>query len=193
MTLANQLTLLRILFIPLLVIVFYLPYDWRFPASSFIFLLAAITDWLDGWVARTYNQSTAFGAFLDPVADKLMVAAALVLLVEVHASPWFAVPAVIIIGREIVISALREWMAELGKRASVAVSMIGKVKTTMQMSAIVILLFDNPYDPSFLTSVGYVALYIAAILTLWSMIIYLKAAWPDLMSKENQTQANDKD
>jgi CDP-diacylglycerol--glycerol-3-phosphate 3-phosphatidyltransferase len=185
MTLANQLTLLRILFIPLLVIVFYLPYDWRFPTSSFIFLLAAITDWLDGWVARTYNQSTAFGAFLDPVADKLMVAAALVLLVEVHASPWFAVPAVIIIGREIVISALREWMAELGKRASVAVSMIGKVKTTMQMSAIVILLFDNPYDPSFLTSVGYVSLYIAAILTLWSMIIYLKAAWPDLMSKEN--------
>ena len=139
MTLANQLTLIRILLIPLLVIVFYLPYDWRFPVSSMIFLLAAVTDWLDGWVARKFDQSTPFGAFLDPVADKLMVAVALVLLVEVHDSPLFAVPAVIIIGREIVISALREWMAELGKRASVAVSMMGKVKTTFQMSSIIIL------------------------------------------------------
>jgi len=181
MTLANQLTLLRILLIPLLVIIFYLPYDWRFPVSSMIFLVAAITDWLDGWVARTFDQSTPFGAFLDPVADKLMVAVALVLLVEVHATPLFAVPAVIIIGREIVISALREWMAELGKRASIAVSMMGKIKTTFQMSSIIILLFDNPLDPSFLTPLGYFTLYIAALLTLWSMVIYLKAAWPDLM------------
>jgi CDP-diacylglycerol--glycerol-3-phosphate 3-phosphatidyltransferase len=180
MTLANQLTLLRIFLIPLLVGVFYLPYDWRFPASSMIFSLAAITDWLDGWVARNYNQTTAFGAFLDPVADKLMVAVALVLLVEVHHTPWFAIPAVIIIGREIVISALREWMAELGKRASVAVSMMGKIKTTVQMTAIIVLLFDNPDEPSFLTPIGYVALYVAAALTLWSMIVYLKAAWPDL-------------
>ncbi len=182
MNLANQLTFLRIILIPLLVVVFYLPYEWRFLACGSIFLLAAITDWLDGWVARKYNQSTAFGAFLDPVADKLMVSVALVLLVEVHNTPLFAVPAVIIIGREIVISALREWMAELGKRASVAVSMLGKVKTTLQMTSIVVLLLDNPADPSILQSIGYVALYIAAILTLWSMIIYLKAAWPDLKS-----------
>jgi CDP-diacylglycerol--glycerol-3-phosphate 3-phosphatidyltransferase len=182
MTIANQLTLLRILLIPLLVVIFYLPYDWRFPVSSAIFALAAITDWLDGWVARHYDQSTPFGAFLDPVADKLMVAVALVLLVEVHHTPVFAVPAVIIIGREIVISALREWMAELGKRASVAVSMVGKVKTTLQMTAIIVLLFDNPNSPSLLTSLGYVLLYVAALLTLWSMLIYLKSAWPDLMA-----------
>ena len=180
MTLANQLTLLRILLIPLLVVVFHLPFEWRFPASSLIFSLAAVTDWLDGWVARKYNQSTPFGAFLDPVADKLMVAVALVLLVEVHATPLFAIPAAVIIGREIVISALREWMAELGKRANVAVSMIGKVKTTFQMAAIIILLFDNPNTPTFLTPIGFVALYLAAALTLWSMIIYLKAAWPEI-------------
>lgn len=180
MNLANQLTFLRIILIPLLVVVFYLPYEWRFWASSAIFSLAAITDWLDGWVARKYNQSTAFGAFLDPVADKLMVSVALVLLVEVHHTPLFAVPAVIIIGREIVISALREWMAELGKRASVAVSMVGKVKTALQMMSIIVLLFDNPSMPSVLQTVGYISLYIAAILTLWSMVIYIKAAWPDL-------------
>ncbi|MFT6791156.1 MAG: CDP-diacylglycerol--glycerol-3-phosphate 3-phosphatidyltransferase [Cellvibrionaceae bacterium] len=179
MTLANQLTLLRILLIPLLVVVFYLPFDWGFPLASLIFTLAAITDWLDGWVARNYNQTTAFGAFLDPVADKLMVATALVLLVEARHTPWFAVPAVIIIGREIAISALREWMAELGKRASVAVSKIGKIKTTAQMTAIIVLLFDNPDEPTYLTIIGYVALYLAALLTLWSMILYLRAARAD--------------
>lgn len=181
MNLANQLTLLRILLIPLIVVVFYLPYEWRYPLASGIFCLAAITDWFDGWVARTYDQTTPFGAFLDPVADKLMVAAALVLLVEVHATPWFAVPAIVIIGREIVISALREWMAELGKRASVAVSVIGKFKTAAQMAAIILLLFDNPQEPTFLTNIGYVLLYVAAALTLWSMVVYLRAAWPDLL------------
>ena len=186
MNLANQLTLLRTLFIPLLVLVFYLPYSWRFPVVSLIFSLAAITDWLDGWVARKYNQITPFGAFLDPVADQLMVAVALVLLVEVHHTPWFAIPAVVIIGREIVISALREWMAELGKRASVAVSMIGKIKTTAQMTAIIVLLLDNPEQPSFLTPIGYVALYVAALLTIWSMFLYLKAAWPDLRPGQAQ-------
>jgi CDP-diacylglycerol--glycerol-3-phosphate 3-phosphatidyltransferase len=182
MNIANKLTLLRILLIPLIVIIFYLPYDWRYPVVSGIFCLAALTDWLDGWVARTYDQMTPFGAFLDPVADKLMVAAALVLLVEAHATPWFAIPAIVIISREIVISALREWMAELGKRASVAVSMMGKFKTTAQMAAIAVLLFENPSAPTILSSVGYVLLYIAAILTLWSMLVYLKAAWPDLMA-----------
>lgn len=193
MTFANQLTLLRILLIPLLVIVFYLPYGWRYPACSLIFSLAAVTDWFDGWVARTYNQVTPFGAFLDPVADKLMVAVSLVLLVEVHDTPLFAVPAVIIIGREIVISALREWMAELGKRASIAVSMLGKVKTTVQMTSIVVLLFDNPTEPTLLTSIGYILLYIAALLTLWSMFIYLKAAWPDLLPEKQHGLKGEKE
>lgn len=186
MTLANQLTLFRIILIPLLVIVFYLPFEWSFPVSSIIFSIAAITDWLDGYVARKYDQSTPFGAFLDPVADKLMVAVALVLLVGVHGSAWFVIPAVIIVGREIVISALREWMAELGKRASVAVSYLGKIKTTAQMVAIIVLLaFDPALYPTWMI-IGYITLYIAAGLTLWSMIIYLKAAWPELMSKEHQ-------
>lgn len=180
MTLANQLTLLRILFIPLLVWVFYLPYDWRFPVSALIFSLASITDWFDGWVARTYNQSTAFGAFLDPVADKLMVVVALLLLVELQQTLWVTLPAVIIIGREITVSALREWMAELGKRACVAVSWMGKYKTATQMVAIIALLFENPDESGLITLIGYVTLYIAALLALWSMFIYLRAAWSDL-------------
>ena len=184
MTLANQLTLLRVILIPLFVAVFYLPFIWRYPLSAAIFGLAALTDWLDGYIARKYNQTTAFGAFLDPVADKLMVVVALVLLVEVHASPWFAIPATVIICREIVVSALREWMAELGKRASVAVSYIGKFKTTAQMAAIIVLLLFEPFKHQILTGIGYLLLYIAATLTLWSMILYLKAAWPELWPKD---------
>ncbi len=183
MTLANQLTSFRIILIPLLVIVFYLPFGWSNLACAFIFTVAAITDWLDGYVARRYNQFTAFGAFLDPVADKLMVAVALVLLVGEHASVWFALPAVVIVGREIVISALREWMAELGKRASVAVSYIGKVKTTFQMVAIIALLAFDPLGQPNLHFLAVITLYVAAALTLWSMILYLKAAWPELMSE----------
>lgn len=176
--LANQLTLCRILLIPLLVVVFYLPYEWRFPLSAAIFGLAGITDWLDGYIARKYQLTTAFGAFLDPVADKLMVAVALALLIELHSSVWFTLPAAVIIGREIVISALREWMAELGKRATVAVSMVGKIKTTLQIVAIVMLLLFNPAVFPLMKSLGLAALYVAAILTLWSMIVYLRAAWP---------------
>ena len=186
MTLPNQLTLLRLGLIPLLIVVFYLPYTWANPVAAAIFTIAAITDWLDGYIARKYNQSTPFGAFLDPVADKLMVVVALVLLVDTHASPWFAVPAVVIVGREIVISALREWMAELGKRASVAVSFMGKVKTTVQMIAIIVLLAFHPEVGSWQTTLGYVLLYAAALLTLWSMIIYIRAAWPDLMAKDSE-------
>lgn len=187
MTLANQLTFLRIALIPLLVLIFYLPFKWHFLASAAVFTLASITDFLDGYIARKYNQTTALGAFLDPVADKLMVVIALVLLVEVHASPWFAVPAVVIVGREIVISALREWMAELGKRASVAVSYVGKVKTTLQMLAIIVLLAFPPVKGSIFTTIGYILLYAAAALTLWSMIMYIKAAWPSLSAKENNS------
>lgn len=180
MTLANQLTLMRIFLIPLFVVVFYLPFGWAHFVSSVIFSVAAITDWADGYVARKYNQSTPFGAFLDPVADKLMVAIALLLLVTLHHdSVWFVVAAAVIVGREIIISALREWMAEVGQRASVAVSYIGKIKTTLQMTAIIVLLANIPL----LLPIGYIALAGAAALTLWSMVLYLRAAWPFLLPK----------
>ncbi len=178
--LANQLTLGRIVFIPLLVIVYYSNIKWGAFISAGLFALAGLTDWLDGYVARKYNQSTPFGAFLDPVADKLMVAVALAVLIQTHASIWFTLPATVIIGREIVISALREWMAELGARATVKVSMIGKVKTTLQIISIIVLLAFDPINFSVLNTVGYVLLYVAAALTLWSMIVYLRAAWPSL-------------
>lgn len=179
MSLPNFLSLIRILLIPLFVICFYLPFSWTHIATAVIFALAAVTDWFDGYFARKWNQTTPFGAFIDPVADKLMVSVAIVLLVEAHASAWFTVAAVIIICREIVVSALREWMAELGKRASVAVSFIGKVKTAMQMLALVVLLAAKP-EHTLWVNIGMIAFYIAAVLTLWSMFAYLKAAWPEL-------------
>lgn len=179
MTLPNLLSLLRILLIPLFVVSFYLPYHWTNLATAAIFALAAITDWFDGYFARKWNQTTPFGAFIDPVADKLMVSVAIVLLVEQYNAAWFTVPAIVIICREIIVSALREWMAELGKRASVAVSYVGKVKTAVQMAAILILLAVGK-EESPLTTLGEVAFYLAAALTLWSMYAYLKAAWPEL-------------
>lgn len=178
MNIPIALTFFRIALIPVFVLVFYLPYDWSYAASAVIFALAAFTDWLDGYLARMLNQSTPFGAFLDPVADKLMVAIALVLLVERFGVWWFTVPAMVIIGREIVISALREWMAELGKRTSVAVSYVGKVKTAFQMISILVLLAAAPDRSGLLVESGVVLLYMAAVLTLWSMIVYIKAAWP---------------
>lgn len=173
----NILTLLRVALIPVLVVLAYLPYEWRYIASAMVFLVAAITDWFDGYLARKLNQSSAFGRFLDPVADKLMVAAALIILVQWHHDRVLVViSAIVIVSREITISALREWMAELGKRASVAVSFMGKLKTTMQMTAIAVLLVHHPLlDP-----LGFLLLIVAAALTLWSMCIYLKAAWPVL-------------
>ncbi len=186
MNIPNILTLLRIIMIPVCVGVYYVPQTWALWAASGIFLAAAITDWFDGYLARKLGQSTPFGAFLDPVADKLIVAAALVVLVESHADLWMTLPAVVIIGREIVISALREWMAELGKRASVAVNMLGKVKTTLQMTAIVILLSQNPMGDTWLHTIGLLALQVSAVLTLWSMIVYLRAAWPELRSNATQ-------
>ncbi|WP_093309312.1 CDP-diacylglycerol--glycerol-3-phosphate 3-phosphatidyltransferase [Allopseudospirillum japonicum] len=176
MNVPTLLTLLRILLIPLLVVVYYLPIAWAALFASAIFILAAITDWLDGYLARRWNQTTPFGAFLDPVADKLIVAVALGVLIETHASLWMTAPALIIIGREIVISALREWMAELGQRAQVAVSSLGKWKTSLQMIAIGMLL---AFEPGHVWAcLGLLLLYIAAVLTLWSMFIYLKVAWP---------------
>ncbi|MGK2915144.1 MAG: CDP-diacylglycerol--glycerol-3-phosphate 3-phosphatidyltransferase [Porticoccaceae bacterium] len=179
LNLPNQVTLLRIVLIPLLVLVFYLPWEWHYLASAAIFSVASLTDLLDGYLARRLNLTTRFGAFLDPVADKLIVAVALVLLLEKHESAAFTIPSMVIIGREIVVSALREWMAELGKRASIAVSYIGKIKTTLQMVAIILLLMFNPDTVPYFDTFGLMLLYVAAALTLWSMVIYLKVAWPE--------------
>ncbi|WP_426139563.1 CDP-diacylglycerol--glycerol-3-phosphate 3-phosphatidyltransferase [Pseudomonas sp. DWP3-1-2] len=179
MNIPNLITVLRVLLIPIFILLFYLPYSWSYMAASSVFAVAAATDWLDGYLARRLEQSTPFGAFLDPVADKLMVAVALVLLVQEHANLWLTLPAAVIIGREIVISALREWMAELGARAQVAVSNLGKWKTAAQMLALVILL-ANPPAVTFWVILGYVLLLLAAGLTLWSMLQYMRAAWPHL-------------
>ncbi|MHB0774273.1 CDP-diacylglycerol--glycerol-3-phosphate 3-phosphatidyltransferase [Halomonas sp. WWR20] len=178
MNIPNILTLARIVFIPLLVIAFYLPYSWSLLGTAGLFGLAALTDWLDGYLARRLNQSTPFGAFLDPVADKLMVVVALALLVERYEAIWLTLPALVIIGREIVISALREWMAEIGKRGRVAVSWIGKLKTTLQMVSLLLLLGFTP--GTLIAYIGVATLYVAAALTLWSMGQYLRAAWPEL-------------
>ena len=180
----NSLTLLRIVLIPVLVAVFFAPLEWSRQASSMIFLVAAVTDWFDGYLARKLDQSTPFGAFLDPVADKLMVAAALVLLVSADPRIEVTISAIIIVGREITISSLREWMAELGARATVAVSMLGKLKTTAQMTAITVLLWRDPIVGLPLYEIGLVLLYIAAAMTLWSMVVYLRAAWPVLTSRQ---------
>ncbi len=177
-TIPNLITLFRIVLIPVFVLLFYLPVSWSHIATTAVFGLAALTDWFDGYLARRLQQLSSFGAFLDPVADKLIVAAALVMLVQANPTPWFVIPAIIIIGREIAISALREWMAEIGERAQVAVSMIGKIKTTIQMIALLLLLFRAPLGPFPTQEAGMVLLYVAAALTLWSMVIYLKAAWP---------------
>ena len=182
-TIPNVLTLIRIILIPVLVIVFYMPGQWTYQLSAAIFGIAALTDLLDGYLARRLNQTSPFGAFLDPVADKLMVAVALVLLVQDNPAPLFTIPAAIIIGREIAISALREWMAEIGARTKVAVSIIGKLKTTLQMIAILLLLYKIPLGAFPTHTVGLVLLYIAAALTLWSMVVYLHAAWPLLSGK----------
>ncbi len=179
----NVLTLLRILMIPLFVGVFYLPESlMSSPLRDFyatlIFVLAAVTDWLDGYFARRLNQTSAFGAFLDPVADKLMVAAALIVLVEFGRVG--AVVALIIIGREITISALREWMAGIGQGKGVAVAMIGKIKTAAQMIAIPFLLYSHPVAGIDAKLLGTGLIYVAAFLTLLSMAYYLRAAWPQM-------------
>lgn len=181
LNLPNMLTWLRILLIPLIVAVYYFPPYWlnaqeQNLTAALIFSVAALTDWADGYLARILNQTSAFGAFLDPVADKLMVAAALILLVKLGRVD--AVIALIIIGREIAISALREWMAQLGQSRSVAVSFLGKVKTTAQMVAILLLLYRDKLLGIDLQLIGTWLIYVAAILTLWSMAYYLKMALP---------------
>ncbi len=181
MSLPNLLTWLRMLAIPLIVAVFYLPLSQSVIniTATTLFVAAAVTDWVDGWLARKLGQTSAFGAFLDPVADKLLVCAALVMLVELHRVE--AIVALIIIGREITISALREWMAQIGARSSVAVHSIGKFKTIAQLVAIPMLLFDAPlFGLLDCRLVGTWLLYLAAVLTVWSMFYYLRRAWPYL-------------
>ncbi len=192
---ANYLTVARIIMIPLVAILFYAPYTWANPAAAIVFILAAVTDSLDGYLARRLGQTSALGAFLDPVADKLMVAVALVLLVShqpqelrfIRFNPQVLITltAAVIVGREITISALREWMAEMGARGKVAVSSIGKLKTIFQMTGLSMMLFrsDVWIIPAF--ELGVYCLVAAAALTLWSMVVYLRAAWPDLMRAGN--------
>ncbi|AWX13129.1 CDP-diacylglycerol--glycerol-3-phosphate 3-phosphatidyltransferase [Mergibacter septicus] len=173
------LTLFRVILIPFFILLSYLPFDWTPFGTALIFFVAAVTDWFDGYLARKWKQTTRFGAFLDPVADKVMVAAALVLVVEHYHSFWITLPAIIMVSREIIISALREWMAELGNRNTVAVSWLGKVKTTAQMIALIGLLWR--YNPT-MEILAIIALYIAVILTIWSMLQYLNLAKDDLLS-----------
>jgi CDP-diacylglycerol--glycerol-3-phosphate 3-phosphatidyltransferase/cardiolipin synthase len=183
------LTWLRIVAVPLLILIYYVPDDWmtgeeRNLTATLLFIGAAITDWADGYLARKLNQTSAFGAFLDPVADKLMVAAALIMLVQLERTN--ALLAFIIIGREITISALREWMAKIGASKSVAVSMLGKIKTTAQMTAIPLLLYRAPLfglPASSIEFCGLLLMWVAAALTLWSMIYYLQKAWPEIVRR----------
>ena len=180
------LTWLRIVAIPLLIAVYYLPAAWATPyerdlVATVLFCAAALTDWADGYLARKLDQTSAFGAFLDPVADKLMVAAALIVLVQLGRTD--AIVAMIIIGREITISALREWMAKIGASKSVAVSMLGKIKTTAQMLALPMLLYYAPLAGFDMKVIGNWLIWIAALLTLWSMGYYLRMAWPEIAKR----------
>ena len=194
LTVPTMLTLARIMMIPVLVLVFYLPYKWSNFASAAVFALAALTDWLDGWIARRYDLHSAFGAFLDPVADKLMVAVALFLIVQGHPTPWMALWAGVNVGGEIAVSALREWMAEIGQRATVKVALIGKIKTIAQMLALLCLLYSvvpgvkpEPWPGNVIFHIGDWMLAAAALLTLWSGAQYLIAAWPALMADEGRS------
>jgi CDP-diacylglycerol--glycerol-3-phosphate 3-phosphatidyltransferase/cardiolipin synthase len=184
LNLANFLTLLRIAAIPVVVICFYSPLEYARPIAGVLFGLAAVTDMIDGWVARRFGQMSRFGEFLDPVADKLMVAIVLVMLVQAQSS-WFEdVIAMIIIGREITISALREWMATIGERANVKVDITGKIKTTLQMFGIGFMVWKKPLFGIDIYAVGFVMLVLAAIMTIWSMVVYLRAAWPFIMAED---------
>jgi len=187
MTVPTMLTLARIVMIPVLVLVFYLPYKWTNFAAAFVFAFASVTDWLDGWIARRWHQYSAFGALLDPVADKLMVATAVFLIVQSHPTKWMALWAAVIVGREIAVSALREWMAELGQRAKVAVATVGKIKTLVQRVAVTLLLYQVPLLGIPVFTIGEWMLAAAALLTLWSGYEYLRAAWPAMRAQATST------
>lgn len=181
-TIPNIITIIRVLLIPVFVIVYFLDWKWAHQAGAFIFWFAAITDWFDGYLARKLNQTSAFGAFLDPVADKLIVAAALLLITQSYDTVWITIPAVLLMSREIYISALREWMGQQGKQDLVKVSFAGKAKTMAQMLALIGLLSELEYFMGiriYWVSLGYILLYFAAMLSFWSMLVYTKAAWDD--------------
>ena len=191
-TIPNQITFFRILLIPFFIFVFYLPVSWHHFGAAFIFCLASISDALDGYLARRLKQSTAFGAFIDPVADKLMVAAALIIIVQDYQNIWITVAAFLMIGREIFISAIREFMSSLGQRDAVAVSNLGKLKTAAQMLSLIGLIWRPDYDIPLIIfdfpqvwfmNLAYGLYFIATILTVWSMVQYYMIAWPVLKGK----------
>ncbi|MFC6440073.1 CDP-diacylglycerol--glycerol-3-phosphate 3-phosphatidyltransferase [Bowmanella sp. JS7-9] len=179
-TIPNILTSMRVLLIPVFVVVYFLDWKWAHQAGAFIFWFAAVTDWFDGYLARKLQQSTAFGAFLDPVADKLIVSAALLMIAHTYQDPWITVAAVLLTSREVFVASLREWMAEHGQRDSVKVSFVGKAKTMAQMLALIGLLSELEYFmgfPIYWVTLGKILLLIATVLSVWSMVVYLKAAW----------------
>jgi CDP-diacylglycerol--glycerol-3-phosphate 3-phosphatidyltransferase len=180
MTLANFFTILRVLLIPVFMGIYYVDFFGHHILAAGVFIVACVTDWLDGYTARRMNQCSRFGAFLDPVADKMLVAITLVMLAASYPNPWYVIPAALIVGREVFVSALREWMAEAQQRDVVAVGPAGKVKTTVQMIALIVLLATDSSGPAFIRVTGYILLNAAALLTLWSMAIYLTNAWNQL-------------
>lgn len=184
MNLANAVTISRIAMIPVVMLLYSAAFPGHLWWAAAVFTIASFTDWLDGYLARRMNQTSEFGAFLDPVADKLLVSLVLVLLVQSYDSIWFVVPVALIIGREILISALREWMANRGKREVVKVAFAGKLKTTVQMIAIIILLASDPAGNPLIWQAGYLLIYVAALLSLYSMIQYFAAAWAYLKPDE---------
>ncbi|MCY4199203.1 MAG: CDP-diacylglycerol--glycerol-3-phosphate 3-phosphatidyltransferase [Gammaproteobacteria bacterium] len=190
MNLPNALSLTRLAAVPLLVLAYLLPFGWSGYLAAGIFTLASFTDLLDGYLARKLGQESSLGAFLDPVADKVLTSIALVLLVGGYDTLLMTLPGIIIIGREVLVSALREWMAEMNRRGIVRVSVLGKVKTGMQMLAIIILLFAEPRLDQTLALIGYGLLVVSVVLTLWSLQQYLRAAWPTLVS-ERVTRASE--
>ena len=192
LNLPTLLTLSRIAVIPVFILIFFFKTDWSYQVCTWLFVIAAVTDWLDGYLARKYKQTSRFGAFLDPVADKLMITVVLVLLVAnnpvtsastrmIFSTELLAFMSIIIIGREIMISALREWMAEAGERSKVAVSIIGKIKTAAQLVALPFMIYKYPlFGVIPVAEIGFVLLMLTVVLTLWSMLIYLRGAWPAL-------------
>ena len=174
------LTLMRVAIIPVCVICYYLPFSWAHPLAAIFLFFGGVLDVIDGYLARKLNQTTRFGAFLDPVADKLAISTGMIVVAAEYSLVLLTLCAVIIIAREITISALREWMAEIGKRSSVKVAAVGKLKTVLQALALLILVWVNPTSPGWLFTLGLALLVLATILTVWSMIVYLKLAWCDL-------------
>jgi len=186
MNAANLVSVSRILMVPVILIVYYSSWRWGHLMAAAIFAIASLTDWLDGYLARRLNQTSAFGAFLDPVADKLLVVMTLVLLTANFPTPWFVLPVALIIAREVFVSALREWMASCNQRDLVKVGYMGKVKTTVQMITIIILLAVDLRTPLIIIYIGYALIYLSAIFSLWSMAGYLKSALPILRSNQSR-------